>query len=310
MAFDYRLLSSLSIVLFVSIPAVAQAPSDGHTIEGLDHPESVAKANDGKTFYAANIGEDMAPSEKDGDGSIARLAADGSLADAQYLPSSSSDATLHAPKGTVVIDDRLYTADIDRVVGFDLEERSKVTEISLEDKGVTFLNDITVVDDQTLFASGTSQGKIYRIDLEEETVTTLDVDIPGVNGLKYSASEQELFAVNFGGEQGGQLWTLGINDDGSVDDPSSRTLVDGGRFDGVVLRPNGRILISDWGVEGASDPTPALHSVADRGTGDVTTIELPEWQGPADFVCTSERGCWIPDLPASVVNVVRPGERM
>lgn len=305
-----RFVLVLSLILVLPASALAQAPSDGHTIEGLDHPESVAKANDGKTFYAANIGEDMAPSKKDGDGSIARLSADGSVEDAQYLPSSSSDATLHAPKGTVVIDGRLYTADIDRVVGFNLEKRSKITEISLKDKGVTFLNDITVVDDQTLFASGTNQGKIYRIDLEEKTVTTLDVDIPGVNGLKYSASEGELFAVNFGGDQGGQLWTLTVNDDGSVEDTSSRMLVEGGRFDGVVLRPNGKILISDWGVEGASDPTAALHSVADRGTGDVTTIELPDWQGPADFACASERGCWIPDLPASVVKVVRPGERM
>lgn len=310
MAFDDRFVLVLSLILLLPASAIAQVPSDGHTIEGLEHPESVAKANDGETFYAANIGEEMAPSKKDGDGSIARLAADGSIQDAQYLPSSSSDATLHAPKGTVVINGRLYTADIDRVVGFNLEKRSKITEISLKEQGVTFLNDITIMDDQTLFASGTSQGEIYRLDLEDKTVTTLDVDIPGVNGLKYSASERELFAVNFGGDQGGQLWTLSINDDGSVEDTSTRTLVEGGRFDGVVLRPNGQILISDWGVEGESDPTAALHSVADRGTGDVTTIELPEWQGPADFTCASERGCWIPDLPSSVVKIVRPGERM
>jgi sugar lactone lactonase YvrE len=297
-------------MLLVSVSAVAQEPSDGRTIDGLQHPESVAVDAEGETFYAANIGKDLAPSEKDGDGFITRLAADGTIETLRFLPSTSGDATLHAPKGTVVIDDRLYTADIDRVVGFSLEDRTKVTEVSLEEQGVSFLNDITVMDDQTLLASGSNQGRIYRVDLDAGTATALDAEIPGVNGLKYSASEGVLYAVNFGGDQGGQLWTLTLNEDGAVEETSTRTLVEGGRFDGVVLRPNGRVLISDWGVEGASDPTAALHIVGEDGTGEVRTIELPEWQGPADFSCTQARGCWIPDLPGSVVNVVRPGERM
>lgn len=310
MLFRVRFASLLSIMLLLSVSAVAQEPSDGRTIDGLQHPESVAVDAEGETFYAANIGKKLAPSEKDGDGFITRLAADGTIETLRFLPSASDDATLHAPKGTVVLDDRLYTADIDRVVGFSLEDRTKVTEVSLEDQGVSFLNDVAVMDDQTLLASGSNQGRIYRVDLDAGTATALDVDVPGVNGLKYSASEGVLYAVTFGGDQGGQLWTLTLNEDGAVEETSTRTLVEGGRFDGVVLRPNGRVLISDWGVEGASDPTAALHVVGDDGTGEVTTIELPEWQGPADFECTQARGCWIPDLPGSVVNVVRPGERM
>jgi len=305
-------LRSLLPALLLLCPGLllAQTPPDGHTIDGLDHPESVALDADNDVFYAANIGAKMAPSAKDGDGTIARLAADGTVETAQYLPAPSGDATLHAPKGTVVLDGRLYTADVDRVVGFDLEDRSRIAEISLADQGVSFLNDIAVMNGQTLLASGTNQGRIYRIDLEAGTATALDVEIPGVNGLAYAASEGVLYAVNFGGDQGGQLWTLTLNADGAVEETSTRTLVEGGRFDGIVLRPNDRILITDWGVEGASDPTPALHRVAEGGTGAVTTIELPEWQGPADFSCSSTLGCWIPDLPASVVQVVRPGERM
>ena len=305
-------LRSLLPALLLLCPGLllAQTPPDGHTIDGLDHPESVALDADNDVFYAANIGAKMAPSAKDGDGTIARLAADGTVETAQYLPAPSGDATLHAPKGTVVLDGRLYTADVDRVVGFDLEDRSRIAEISLADQGVSFLNDIAVMNGQTLFASGTNQGRIYRVDLEAGTATALDVEIPGVNGLAYAASEGVLYAVNFGGDQGGQLWTLTLNADGAVEETSTRTLVEGGRFDGIVLRPNDRILITDWGVEGASDPTPALHRVAEGGTGAVTTIELPEWQGPADFSCSSTLGCWIPDLPASVVQVVRPGERM
>lgn len=300
-----------ALLLLFPLSLFAQGtPPDGHTIEGLMHPESVAMDEDGDTFYAANIGENLAPSEKDEDGTISRLSADGSVEEAAFLPDPESDAVLHAPKGTVVIDGDLYTADIDRVVGFNLDDRSKTTEVSLEDEGVSFLNDIAVMDDQALLASGSNQGQVYRVDLENGTATALDVDIPGVNGLTYSASEGILYAVTFGGDQGGQLWTLTLNENGEVQETSSRTLVDGGRFDGVVLQSNEQLLISDWGVEGASNPTAALHRVEEAGTGSVTTIELPEWQGPADFVCSDARGCWIPDLPAGVVNVVRPGERM
>lgn len=308
-----RFLRGLSCVfaalLLLSFSAFAQAPPDGHVIKGeLMHPESVAHDAANDVFYAANIGEKMAPSAKDGDGFIARLSADGTVETLRYLPSS-DNATLHAPKGTVVIDGRLYTADIDRVVGFDLKKRTKIAEVSLKDKGVSFLNDIAVMDEHTLFASGSNQGKIYRVDLNAGSATVLDVDVPGANGLAYSKSEGVLYAVTFGGDQGGKLWTLELNEDGMLSDASSRTIVEKGRFDGIVLRPNDRILISDWGVEGASDPTPALHRVGEAGTGSVATIELSDWQGPADFDCSKTHGCWIPDLPGSAVHVVRPGER-
>ena len=304
-----RFSSLLLTVLLLAGPVAAQDPPDGHTVEGdLMHPESVAHDAETDVFYAANIGESLAPSAKDGDGFIARLAPDGRIETLRFLPAD--DATLNAPKGTVVLDGRLYTADIDRVVGFDLGTREKIAEIGLADKGVSFLNDLAVMDGQTLVASASNQGAIYRVDLAAGTATALDVDVPGANGLAYAASEGVLYAVTFGGEQGGKLWTLELDNKGRVTDASERTLIERGRFDGIALRPNEQLLITDWGVEGASDPTPALHRVAQAGTGPVTTVELADWQGPADFSCAPTRGCWIPDLPGNFVEVVRPGERL
>lgn len=298
----------LALVLLSRSAFAQQGPPDGTTIDGLMHPESVAHDAESGAFYAANIGNKLAPSAKDGDGFITRLSEDGTIETLRYLPAS-DDATLHAPKGTVVMDGRLYTADIDRVVGFDLEERTQIVEVSLEEKGVSFLNDVAVLDSETLLVSGTNQGQIYRVDLKKESATALDVEVPGVNGLRYSADEGVLHAVTFGGEQGGQLWSISLDDGGLVSNASSQTLVQNGRFDGVILTPDGHVLISDWGAEGASDPTPALHRVGSEGTGTVATLELSNWQGPADFVCTTTHGCWIPDLPAGTVTVVHPYER-
>ncbi len=300
----------LAFLLLFAGTAFAQTPPDGDTVEGnLMHPESVAYDADGDRFYAANVGKKLATTAKDGDGFIARLATDGTVETLRYLPAP-DEATLHAPKGTVVLDGRLYTADIDRVVGFDLDERTKIAEISLQDKGVSFLNDIAVMDDQTLFASGSSQGTIFRVDLAAGSATALDVDVPGANGVAYLASEGVLLAVTFGGDAGGQLWTIDLTDDGTVRDESSRSLVEKGRFDGLVRRPNGHLLISDWGVEGDAESPPALHRVADDGRGAVTTIKLSDWTGPADFDCAEAHGCWIPDLPGGAVHVVRPENRM
>lgn len=191
----------VAVLVVLAGSAVAQTPPDGHTVEGdLMHPESVAYDADNDIFYAANIGEQLKPGAKDGDGFLSRLAADGTVETLRFLPAS-DEGTLHAPKGTVVLDGRLYTADIDRVVGFNLGERTKIAEISLKEKGVSFLNDIAVMDDQTLLASATSQGAIYRVDLEAETTTALDVEVPGANGLAYSKAEGVLYAVTFGGEQ-------------------------------------------------------------------------------------------------------------
>lgn len=311
----YRLTLRLTFVITCAVAfvwgtgaALAQeTPPDGHTVDGVKHPESVAASPGGSVFYAASIGAKLAPLTKDGDGFISRLSPDGSVETLRFLPAATSDATLHAPKGIVVVNGHLYTADIDRIVGFDLDSRTQSTVIDLAAHGVTFVNDIAVGDDQTLFASATKQGRIYRIDLAAGTATPLDVAVPGANGLAYSATDGTLYAVTFGGPKKGHLWTLPMADDGTVQASSTRSVHDGGRFDGIVRRDD-QILISSWGVKGTS--APALYRIADAGRGAVTRILLSGWNGAADFDCTPNRGCWVPDLPGNAVTVVRPANRV
>ncbi|PSQ97124.1 MAG: hypothetical protein BRD55_04265 [Bacteroidetes bacterium SW_9_63_38] len=82
-----------------------------------------------------------------------------------------------------MLDGHLYTADIDRIVGFNRSTREQSAEIDLAAHGVTFVKDIAVGGEQALFASATKQGRVYRIDPASGTATALDVDVPGVNGL-------------------------------------------------------------------------------------------------------------------------------
>lgn len=299
-------LLSCALLLLPGTVFGQQPPPDGHTIEGLSHPESVAFAPDGAAAYAANIGDTLAPLAKDGDGFIARLSPDGTIETRRFVPAPGSEATLHAPKGTVVLNGHLYTADVDRVVGFDRATRAQTADIDLRKHGVSFLNDLTVIDGQTLVASATKQGRLYRVDLAAGTATALDVRIPGVNGVAYVADEKRLYAVTFGGDASGALWTLTMDAAGRVQTTSTRRIRAGDRFDGIVHR-DGTVFISAWGVKGTSGP--ALYRVAEAGRGAVTRVPLSGWGGAADFDCADGRGCWIPDLPGNAVTVVRPESR-
>jgi outer membrane protein assembly factor BamB len=111
---------------------------------GLQHPESII--SDGEFFYATNIGEALSPMTKDGDGSIYKLSLDGKLIEQRF-----NKSPLNAPKGTAIVNGVLYVADIDRVVGVDIRTGEQVKEIDLAAFGTSFLNDISVKDETTLF---------------------------------------------------------------------------------------------------------------------------------------------------------------
>jgi len=70
------------------------------------------------------------------------------------------------------------------------------------------------------------------------------VRVPGANGLLYGEDTQTLYAVTFGGEQGDRLWTIELDEAGTVTDTAARTIVEKGRFDGIARQPNGKLLIS------------------------------------------------------------------
>src|SRR6185295_3143929 len=125
---------------------------------GLAHPESVI--SDGKFLYVTNLGKGGNPTAKDGDGSISKLSLDGKM----ITPSITTEK-LNAPKGTAIIKDVLYVVDIDHIVGIQLSTGKKAADIDASANGTAFLNDLTVKDDNTLFASATDVGKVFEVNL-------------------------------------------------------------------------------------------------------------------------------------------------
>lgn len=259
---------------------------------GLASPESVN--SDGHFLYVSNIGKELKPAEKDGDGFISKLSLDGKV----ITPSITTEK-LNAPKGTAIIKGVLYVADIDRVVGIDLATGKKVAEISLASTGASFLNDLAAKDDQTLFVSATDVGKVFEINLKTKAVQPI-ADVKGANGICYDKKKNILYTCSFhfddmkGGELGMISW--------ASQKPVYEKIGDiHGAFDGLALLDDHTLVVSDWV---AMDHAAGIVEKVDLGTKTVTKMDWPAINGPADFYLDAKaKRIVVPELVGSDIVI-------
>lgn len=144
------------------------------TLDGFAMPESVAADPSSGMLYVSNMGSD--PMQKDGDGRIARITADGQLDTADWATG------LDAPKGMDVVDGRLYVADIDQLVEIDTST-GQVTNRYMAD-GAQFLNDVAAAPDGRVFVSDTFGSAVYVLDAGALSLFVQDAEmLAGANGL-------------------------------------------------------------------------------------------------------------------------------
>ncbi len=137
----------------------------------LKTPESVLYDAKGKILYISNI--DGMPAEKDGKGSIAKLALDGSIINANWVTG------LNAPKGMGIYKKKLYVSDLTEVLVIDMDNGSILQHIPIE--GSVFLNDITIDKKGAVYVSDSRINKVYRI--EKGFVVAQLQNLKGPNGL-------------------------------------------------------------------------------------------------------------------------------
>jgi sugar lactone lactonase YvrE len=145
--------------------------------KGFASPESVA--SDGTHYYVSNVGKELKPMDKDGDGFISRMDANGDELDLHFIDG------LNAPKGMLVSDGTLFVCDVDVLLGFDLATRKKTLELSFAKDGVQFLNDVCAAPDGRLFVSATDKNALYLADPKGKSAAPIQLDIApkGPNGL-------------------------------------------------------------------------------------------------------------------------------
>ena len=257
---------------------------------GLASPESVI--GDGSFYYVSNVGKELKPSEKDGDGFIMKLDTAGTVVAEKFIEG------LDAPKGSAIINGKFYVADIDKIRIFDMATQDSVGVIDLSSTGTLFLNDIVKKDDNAIFVSATDINRIFEVNLTDMTFerieTTPDVQKP--NGLWYEAGENKLYTVTYPSDGKGKLSVITFDTKGNsfeALDPYT------GSLDGIAI-VGGNIFFSDWS-RGAF-----LVKVA--SAGNVGAYFLPEGvqriQGPADFYWDANMGeFWIPGMQENTLTI-------
>ncbi len=266
--------------------AARPAPTRSRVVTGFSTPESVLWDQAQAKWFVSNI--DGSPTARDGNGFISRLSSDGAIDSLKFIAGGRDKVTLNAPKGMAITGDTLWVTDIDAVRGFNRLTGKPVATINFGKK-VKFLNDLVATPDGSLYvtdtgvesnASGMSHpgpDQVFRIGHDRKIAMLATGEaFAAPNGLAWDAANNRLIVVPFGGPN-----ILAIKGD------SAPTVIGKGpgQQDGVVVLPDGRILVTSWtdstvfvaGPESSEAIIRGVPSPADIGyreTGSVLAIPL------------------------------------
>jgi hypothetical protein len=231
-------------------------------------------AADSNYYYVTDIGKNLEPVAKDGDGKVWKISKNGDSIDSTFITG------LNAPKGTGVVNGILYFTDVDKVLGYDLASSEKVFEIDLSSTGALFLNDISVKDNSTLFVSATDINKLYEVNIKEPGFTEIHVegDLTGPNGLCFDRTNNRLYFNGFGtnNQPNGIVGYVDLNSGNKVVKISERK----GFMDGLALLDENTVLYTDW----VSFEKEGLLIKLDITTASETVVNEEKIAGPADFL--------------------------
>ena len=245
------------------------------TTTGFHHIASVA--TDGNYLYAADIGKELNPKAKDGDGHIVKLDRKGTV-----LENSFVKEPLNAPKGVVVNNNILFANDVDRLVAIDLKTGEKLYDIDFS-KDSSFLNDIAIWNDNTLFVSATDSNKLFKIDLTTKSYTEIPVDkmIQGINGLFCHKNSNRLYVNGFGSDNkpNGIIGYVNLKDNNFTKVTSLE-----GYFDGIYINKD-ILYVSNWVAFEKKGVLMAINLFNNKCLK-LKTVE--PIAGPADFIIVKD----------------------
>jgi len=282
-------------------PADAAEPPDAPIrISGFASPESVAVA--GTRRFVSNIGAKFEPFAKDGDGFISEVDEHGRVTELKAMPKG--NARLNSPKGMVVVGSTLYVADIDRIVGFNIDTRDLVFEAFIGGDSRSLLNDIDIETDQALIVTDTARDAVYRLQLADRKFFAIAHNIPGANGVSIDRKKRVAYVAGLGDALAGGISPGGLFAVPLDGAPPKK--IDGvaGLLDGVAVLSGGDVVVSDW--VSLDKPTAGTLTVYDPSGERRYRLKLPaDAHGPADFYYHRERNqIWLPQMLDNNVTVI------
>ena len=213
---------------------------------GINAPESVLSNAAGDVYLVSNI--NGAPLDRDGNGFISRVTPDGHLAELKWIAGGVNGVTLNAPKGMGLKGDTLFVADIDAVRMF-----NRVTGAPLGSRtipGATFLNDIAIGPDGTVYVTDTGlkaghagfsdsgTDAVYRFGAGGKAITVINGPKLGrPNGITVDGTG--ITVVTF---VSGEVYRVDPKTGVRTDLPKPPK----GQLDGVETLADGSLIVSSW----------------------------------------------------------------
>jgi SMP-30/Gluconolactonase/LRE-like region len=263
-----------------TVAVAAPAPAEDKAVPGpivikdvgLATPESIQYEPISDTYLVSNI--NGGPLDKDDNGFISKLSPEGKVLELKWIDGASAEVELNAPKGFGVSGGKLFVADIDVIRTFDLATGKPGAPIKVP--GASFLNDVSVSPDGTVFVSdtGLKAGKeglepskkdaIYKVGSDGKVSTLIKGESLGLpNGL--SADADGVWVATWQGK------LYRVSNDGKQE---AAVNVPGDQLDGLLRTADGQTIISSWGkstvylgaADGSFSPLVAdLKAPADLG---------------------------------------------
>jgi len=218
-------------------------------VSGLASSEAVVFDPARDVYFVSNINGDAGV--KDGNGFISRISSDGVVDSLKFIQGGRNGVTLNGPMGSRIQGDTLWVLDVDMLRGFDARTGAPLVGIDLAPFGAGFLNDLTagpdgdfyITDTGVRFTSGkldhVAPDRIYHVDRNRRVTIALEspaLSLP--DGIGWDPAGRRLILAPFGGTAV-QQWHPG--------DAAPANIAPGpGKFDGVEIEPDGRIVITIW----------------------------------------------------------------
>lgn len=174
-----------NLVLTLMLSATTTAAFAEHSLEKLwqskavlQVPESVLYDVERKVLYTSNI-NGKEPWANDGNGSIGKLALDGTVINAEWVTG------LNSPKGMGINGNFLYATDNNDVVTIDIAKEKIVDRFTVANSKT--INDLSVGADGTIYITDSTLGKVHKI--VNGKLTTLVTGLTKLNGVLHSQGE-------------------------------------------------------------------------------------------------------------------------
>jgi hypothetical protein len=192
----------------------------------LRTPESVLYEPTENVLFVSSINGNGAI--KDGNGFISKVSLDGKITTQQWATG------LNAPKGMGISGNKLFVADIDRLLMFDLSSGAMLKSYPVAEP--VYLNDITVAENGILYISDNRNDKIYMLKHDSLQIFMEGDILQKPNGLYV---EKNRLAVGSGKNN-----TLHFID---LETKKITKVANGlGACDGVVHADKNNYFVSDW----------------------------------------------------------------